>query len=247
MESAKNELAEVKQKLTEVNDTIDLYSREITETNEYYGGKGDRISKLAADLDQLRRDLPVEIVAGDKIKTENEALSVALDQARAELSPSEKLIRSYTVEFEVACLRKKHLSPKAATDCLAKQLESRADEIISTRGKDIQKLTQDTKQLKDKVSELQSRLHHGIEKFESQKLKISNMQHAIGCIEENIAQTKMEKETGDSLLEMLVEWLQGENKRREQLLRFQAELEEYCEKSTIRSEKEQTSNMAQVV
>ena len=41
---------------------------------------------------------------------------------------------------------------QAATDTLAIQLESETDEIISIRGKNIQKLTQDTKHLRDKVA-----------------------------------------------------------------------------------------------
>ena len=41
---------------------------------------------------------------------------------------------------------------QAATYSLAIQLESEADEIISIRGKNIQNLTQDTKQLRDKVA-----------------------------------------------------------------------------------------------
>ncbi|GJX66922.1 WVD2-like protein 7 [Tanacetum coccineum] len=215
MESAMKELKQVKKKLVEVNDAIALYSREMTQTNEFFGGKGDRISKLTADLDQLQRNLPLEIAAGEKIKTENKALSVELDRARAELTPSEKLIRSYTAELEVAYILKKRLPPKAATDSLAKELESEADEVISVRGKDIYNLTQDTKHLKDKD---------------------------IECTQENIAQTRMEKETGDSHLQMLVEWLQDENERRDRLLEIQAELEDYCEKtvskSTIQSEKD---------
>ncbi|GKC34457.1 hypothetical protein Tco_1046841 [Tanacetum coccineum] len=231
MESAMKELKQVKKKLVEVNDAIALYSREMTQTNEFFGGNGDRISKLTADLDQLQRNLPLEIAAGEKNKTENKALSVELDRARAELTPSEKLIRSYTAELEVAYILKKRLPPKAATDSLAKELESEADEVISVRGKDIYNLTQDTKHLKDKVAELQSILEFGIENFESQKSKIRQMKHDIECTQENIAQTRMEKETGDSHLQMLVEWLQDENERRDRLLEIQAELEDYCEKT----------------
>ncbi|GKD69017.1 hypothetical protein Tco_1323107 [Tanacetum coccineum] len=53
----------------------------------------------------------------------------------------------------------------------------------------------------------------------------------------------MEKETGNSHLQMLVEWLQDENERRDRLLEIQAELEDYCEKT---SEKEQPPNMDQI-
>nr|GEU67862.1 hypothetical protein [Tanacetum cinerariifolium] len=223
-------------KLVEVNYAIALYSREMTQTNEFFGGKGDRISKLTADLDQLRRNLPVEIAAGDKIKTENKALSVELDRACAELTPFKKLIRSYTAELEVAYLHKKRLCLKVATHSLVKELESEADEVISIRGKDIYNLTQDTTHLKDKVSELQSILESGIENFESQKSKIRQMKHDIECTQENIAQTRIEKETGDSHMQMLVEWFQDENERRDRLLDIQAELEDYCEKTVSKSD-----------
>ncbi|GJY79519.1 WVD2-like protein 7 [Tanacetum coccineum] len=173
MESAMKELKQVKKKLVEVNDAIALHSREMTQTNEFFGGKA-----------------------------ENKALSVELDRARAELTPSEKLIRSYTAELEVAYILKK----RSLTE---------ADEVISVRAMDIYNLTKDTKHLKDKD---------------------------IECTQENIARTRMEKETGDSHLQMLVEWLQDENERRDRLIEIQAELEEYCEKtvskSTILSEKD---------
>ncbi|GJT43388.1 hypothetical protein Tco_0952103 [Tanacetum coccineum] len=42
-----------------------------------------------------------------------------LDKARAELTLFEKLIRSYIDQFEVACLRKKHLSPKSDVEEVA--------------------------------------------------------------------------------------------------------------------------------
>nr|GEV14531.1 hypothetical protein [Tanacetum cinerariifolium] len=246
MESAMQELKWVKIKLVEVNDSIALYSREVTQTNEFFGGTGDMISKLTADLDQLRRNLPVEIAAWDKIKTENMALSVELDRARAELAPFENLITSYTAELEVACFCKKHIYSKAATDSFIKERESEADKVISMRGMDIYNLTQDTKHLKDKVSELQSILESGIKYFESQKSKIRQMKHDIECTQEDIVQTRMEKEFGDSHLQMLVEWLQYENERRDRLLEIQAELEDYLEKtvskSTIQSEKEQPPN-----
>ncbi|GJY65304.1 hypothetical protein Tco_0467542 [Tanacetum coccineum] len=116
MDSAMKELKQVKKKLVEVNDAIALYSREMTQTNEFFGGKGDRISKLTADLDQLQRNLPLEIAAGEKIRTENKALSVELDRARAELTPSEKLYQIIQqLKLEVHYILKKRLPPKFAT------------------------------------------------------------------------------------------------------------------------------------
>ncbi|GJU20620.1 hypothetical protein Tco_1153962 [Tanacetum coccineum] len=72
---------------------------------------------------------------------------------------------------------------------ILKKLGFEADEIISIKGNDIQKLTQDTQQIKDKVLfELQSRHKPGIENLESLMLKISNMQRVQEILEDLLQQ-----------------------------------------------------------
>ncbi|KAL3378731.1 hypothetical protein AABB24_004580 [Solanum stoloniferum] len=138
-------------------------------------------------------------------------------------------------EMELAKCKKEIDSLKSQCDDLKKQLDSlrsasepskdevnrlkELKKIISAEEKEMDRLTQGSKQLKEKASELQNKIENaGGERLKNQKAKVTKIQSDIDKKSTEINRRKVQIETGQKMIKKLTKGIEESNKEKESLL-----------------------------
>ncbi|XP_071704050.1 structural maintenance of chromosomes protein 4-like [Rutidosis leptorrhynchoides] len=188
-------------------------------------------------------------VSGDAIaEAENELsqISEKLKNVRQKISEMSRLYkdlgRSTTdIELEFAKSQQEIESLNSQREDLAKQLDSlkaaaepskaeltRIEElskIITKEEKEINRLTEGSKQLKEKVLELQSKIENaGGERLKNQKAKVNKIQNDIDKSSTEINRHKVQIETGQKMIKKLTNGIEESHKEKEKLIAKKEEL-----------------------
>ncbi|KAL4568471.1 hypothetical protein LXL04_024084 [Taraxacum kok-saghyz] len=140
-----------------------------------------------------------------------------------------------TLEMELAKSQKEIESLNSQHEYLANQLDSlknasepskpelarleELNKIISQEEKEINKLTKGSKQLKDKVLELQNKIENaGGERLQSQKAKVNKIQTDMDKNSTEINRHKVQIQTGEKLLQKLTNGIKDSEKEIEKLI-----------------------------
>ncbi|CAN4082601.1 unnamed protein product [Withania somnifera] len=138
-------------------------------------------------------------------------------------------------EMELAKCKKQIDSLKSQCDDLNKQLDSlriaseptkdevnrlkELKKIISAEEKEMGRLTQGSKQLKEKASELQNKIENaGGERLKNQKTKVTKIQSDIDKKSTEINRRKVQIETGQKMIKKLTKGIEESKKEKENLL-----------------------------
>ncbi|XP_060192773.1 structural maintenance of chromosomes protein 4-like [Lycium barbarum] len=173
---------------------------------------------------------------------EKELSSIAenLDNVRQRITDAVKCYKASEQalshgEMELAKCKKEIDSLKSQCDDLKKQLdylriasEPSKDEvnrlkelkkIISAEEKEMDRLTQGSKQLKAKASELQNKIENaGGERLKNQKAKVTKIQSDIDKKSTEINRRKVQIETGQKMIKKLTKGIEESKKEKENLL-----------------------------
>ncbi|KAM7508004.1 hypothetical protein LguiA_018457 [Lonicera macranthoides] len=145
-----------------------------------------------------------------------QALEKAVSHLEIELAKSQKEIDSLNSEH--AYLEKQLDSLKTASEPKKDEL-NRLEEltkITSTEEKEITRLTQGSKKVKEKALELQSKIENaGGERLKNQKLKVNKIQSNIDKNSTDINRHKVQIETGQKMVKKLTKVIEDSKKERE--------------------------------
>ncbi|KAF5961825.1 hypothetical protein HYC85_003034 [Camellia sinensis] len=184
----------------------------------------NELSAMVGKLSNIRQKI------ADAVR-QYQALEKTISHLEMELAKSQK---------EIDSLNMQHVYLEKQLDSLKAGSEPRKDElgrleelrkIISAEEKEIDRLTQGSKQLKEKVGkgiifhcwnltlELQSKIENaGGERLKTQKLKVSKIQTDIDKSSTGINRHKVQIETGQKMLKKLTKGIQESKKEKEQLI-----------------------------
>ncbi|CAL5325060.1 hypothetical protein CsSME_00004234 [Camellia sinensis var. sinensis] len=172
----------------------------------------NELSAMVGKLSNIRQKI------ADAVR-QYQALEKTISHLEMELAKSQK---------EIDSLNTQHVYVEKQLDSLKAASEPRKDEldrleelrkIISAEEKEIDRLTQGSKQLKEKALELQSKIENaGGERLKTQKLKVSKIQTDIDKSSTGINRHKVQIETGQKMLKKLTKGIQESKKEKEQLI-----------------------------
>ncbi|CAB4275028.1 unnamed protein product [Prunus armeniaca] len=142
----------------------------------------------------------------------------AVARLEMELAKCQKEIDSLNSQH--GYLEKQIGSLEAASQPKKDELDRLAElkNIISLEEKEMDKLTQGSKQLKEKASKLQSNIENaGGERLKAQKLTVNNIQSVIDQKNTEINRRKVQIETGQKTLKKLTKVIEESNNEKERL------------------------------
>ncbi|XP_048431168.1 structural maintenance of chromosomes protein 4 [Pyrus x bretschneideri] len=157
-----------------------------------------------------------------------QASEKALARLEMELAKSQKQIDSLNSQHSY--LEKQIGSLEAASQPKKDELDRLAElkHLISVEEKEIDKLIQGSKQLKEKASELQSNIENaGGERLKAQKLKVNKIQSDIDKNNTEINRRKVQIETGQKTIKKLTKMIEESKTEKE---RLDKEKENVCSK-----------------
>ncbi|PWA77250.1 hypothetical protein CTI12_AA227120 [Artemisia annua] len=213
-------LAETELRVSQEDSSIRKHSEEMEKVNKSLGGTRTQISELDAELAQLNKTLSDENRGEEDIKVSIKELSSRLGFVLAELGPFEKRLQTHQANLDTACYRKKRLSEKVPSTDIIKRIEAETDETISLENKEIDNLTQESKQLHGQVNDFQNKLKSGAVDLEQQRLKISIIKRDIRLCELKLTQAKSDEQSCLSQLKSVTEMLETARQNREELLKW---------------------------
>ncbi|KAL4353129.1 hypothetical protein GQ457_06G042040 [Hibiscus cannabinus] len=156
-----------------------------------------------------------------------------IDEAIRNYQASEKVVAE--LEMEIAKSQKEVDSLKSEYKYLEKQLDSleaasrpKQDEIsrleelkkiISTEEKEIDRIIQGSKKLKEKASDLQNKIENaGGERLKTQKSKVEKIQSDIDKNSTDINRHKVQIETGEKMVKKLTKGIEESKKEKERIV-----------------------------
>ncbi|CAK9186095.1 unnamed protein product [Ilex paraguariensis] len=148
-----------------------------------------------------------------------QAAEKAISHMEMELAKSQKEIDSLTSQY--GDLEKQLDSLKAASEPRKEELDRLAElrKIVAIEEKEIDRLTQGSRQLKEKALELQSRIETaGGERLKAQKLKVNKIQSDIDKSSTEVNRCRVQIETGHKTIKKLTKAIEESKKERERLL-----------------------------
>ncbi|KAI8030748.1 Structural maintenance of chromosomes protein 4 [Camellia lanceoleosa] len=172
----------------------------------------NELSAMVGKLSNIRQKI------ADAVR-QYQALEKTISHLEMELAKSQKEIDSLNTQH--VYLEKQLDSLKAASEPRKDELDRLEElrKIISAEEKEIDRLTQGSKQLKEKALELQSKIENaGGERLKTQKLKVSKIQTDIDKSSTGINRHKVQIETGQKMLKKLTKGIQESKKEKEQLI-----------------------------
>ncbi|CAJ1946988.1 unnamed protein product [Sphenostylis stenocarpa] len=169
------------------------------------------LSELSDKLNYIRQRI---MVAGQRYQTSEKAVA-ALEM---ELAKSQKEVDSLNsqlnyIERQLDSLEAASMPQEDELDRL-KELKK----IVSAEEKEIERLTNGSKQLKEKALELQRNLENvGGEKLKSQKSKVQKIQSDIDKNSSEINRHKVQIETGQKMVKKLTKGIEDSKKEKDRL------------------------------
>ncbi|KAJ4832959.1 Structural maintenance of chromosomes protein 4 [Turnera subulata] len=172
-------------------------------------------NELASMIDKLNS---IRQKIGDAVR-HYQASEKAIAHLEMELAKSQKEIDS--LRTERSYIEKQLGSLKAASHPSKDELD-RLEElkrIITMEEKEIARLTESSKQLKEKASYLQSKIENaGGEKLRAQKAKVNQIQSDIDKNGTEINRRKVQIETGQKMIKKLTKAIEDSNKEKDRLV-----------------------------
>lgn len=174
------------------------------------------LSTLVDKLNAIRRRI------ADSIQS-YQSLDKAIQHLEMELAKSQKEIDSLNTQNDY--LKNQLESLKSAAQPRKEEVTRLAElqNIISAEEKEIAKLTQGSKKLKEKASELQSKIENaGGERLRNQKAKVDKIQSDIDRHGTEINRYKVQIETSEKMIKKLTKSI-GDSKKEKDLLLLERE------------------------
>ncbi|KAL9227011.1 hypothetical protein vseg_002759 [Gypsophila vaccaria] len=190
-----------------------------TVSREAVANAENELSTLVDKLDAVRKRI------ADSVQS-YQSLDKTIQQLEMELARSSKEIDSYNTQHNY--LKSQLSSLKSAAqprkDELARLKE--LQQIIDAEEKEIIRLTQGSSKLKEKASELQSKIENaGGERLKNQKAKVDKMQSDIDKHGTEINRHRVQIETGEKMIKKLTKAIEDSKKEKEMLLQERAKLD----------------------
>ncbi|KAL6960771.1 Structural maintenance of chromosomes protein 4 [Sarracenia purpurea var. burkii] len=170
------------------------------------------LSEIAGKLNNVRQKI------GNAVRR-YQASEKTVSQLEMELAKTQK---------EIDSLNMQHVYLEKQLDSLKTASEPRKDEldrlvvlrkIISTEESEIERLTQGSKQLKNKASDLQTKLENaGGERLKNQKSKVKKIETDIDKSSTEINRHKVQIETGQKMIKKLTKGIEESKKEKERLV-----------------------------
>ncbi|KAI3665873.1 hypothetical protein L6452_44508 [Arctium lappa] len=136
-----------------------------------------------------------------------------------ELAKSQKEIESLNSQHEYLAKQLDSLKAAAAPSKAELSRLKELAKIIAEEEKEINRLTEGSKQLKEKVLELQSKIENaGGERLKSQKAKVNKIQNDIDKNSTEINRHRVQIETGQKLLKKLTNGIEESKNEKERLV-----------------------------
>ncbi|KAJ8567068.1 hypothetical protein K7X08_019276 [Anisodus acutangulus] len=170
------------------------------------------LSRIAKNLDNVRQRIT------DAVKC-YKASEQALSHDEMELAKCKKEIDS--LKSQCDDLKKQLDSLKIASEPSKDEVNRLKElkKIISAEEKEMDRLTQGSKQLKEKASELQNKIENaGGERLKNQKAKVTKIQSDIDKKSTEINRRKVQIETGQKMIKKLTKGIEESKKEKEHLL-----------------------------
>ncbi|KAK9109610.1 hypothetical protein Sjap_017670 [Stephania japonica] len=148
-----------------------------------------------------------------------QAAEKSISQLEMELAKSRKEIESLNAQHSY--IEKQLESLKAASQPRKDELDRLAllKKIISDEEKELEKLTMGSKKLKEKASELQTKIENaGGELLKNQKSKVNKIQSDIDKTSTDINRHKVQIATGEKMMKKLTKGIEDSKKEKERLL-----------------------------
>ncbi|GER48317.1 structural maintenance of chromosomes protein [Striga asiatica] len=169
------------------------------------------LSDLVESLNTVRSKLANAVKHYKDSEKAIAPLEMELAKSRKEIDSLKLLLGD--IEKQLGSLKAASQPPKADLD----QLKKLAD-IISAEEKEIDRLTQGSKQLKEKALELQNKIENaGGEKLKNQKSKVSKIQSDIDKNSTEINRRKVQIETGQKMIKKLTKGIEESRNEKERL------------------------------
>ncbi|KAJ8546057.1 hypothetical protein K7X08_018640 [Anisodus acutangulus] len=172
----------------------------------------NELSRIAENLDNVRQRIT------DAVKC-YKASEQALSHDEMELAKCKKEIDS--LKSQCGDLKKQLESLKNASEPSKDEVNRLKElkKIISAEEKEMDRLTQGSKQLKEKASELQNKIENaGGERLKNQKAKVTKIQSDIDKKSTEINRRKVQIETGQKMIKKLTKGIEESKKEKENLL-----------------------------
>ncbi|GAA0146311.1 hypothetical protein LIER_06300 [Lithospermum erythrorhizon] len=170
------------------------------------------LSKLVETLNDQRQKI------SDAVKC-YQAADKAISHLQMELAKGEKEVES--LRSQQLYLDKQLETLKAASEPADDEVNRLKElkKIISAEEKELDRLTQGSKQLKDKARELQQNVEKaGGEKLEKQKCKVNKIKTDIDKNSTEINRRKIQIETGEKMIKKLTKAIEESKKEKERLI-----------------------------
>ncbi|OMO79282.1 RecF/RecN/SMC [Corchorus capsularis] len=148
-----------------------------------------------------------------------QASEKAVEQLEMEIAKSQKEIDSLNSEYKY--LEKQLDSLEAASRPKQDEIDrlEQLKEIISVEDKEIDRLIQGSKQLKEKALDLQNKIENaGGEKLKTQKSKVEKIQSDIDKNSTEINRHKVQIETGEKMVKKLTKGIEESKKEKERII-----------------------------
>ncbi|KAK4393112.1 Structural maintenance of chromosomes protein 4, partial [Sesamum angolense] len=170
------------------------------------------LSDLVESLSNIRKKL------GDAVKHYRDS-EKAISPLEMEFAKSQKEVDS--LKLLLSDLEKQLDSLKAASEPLKDEVARLKElgNIISAEEKEIERLMQGSKQLKEKASELQNKIENaGGERLKNQKSKVNKIQSDIDKNSTEINRRKVQIETGQKTIKKLTKGIEESRNEKERLM-----------------------------
>ncbi|XP_074317799.1 structural maintenance of chromosomes protein 4 [Silene latifolia] len=190
-----------------------------TVSREAVANAEKELSALVDKLNAVRKQI------ADSVQT-YQSLDKVIQQLEMELARSKKEIDSYNTQH--GYLKNQLDSLKSAAQPRKEEVAKLTElqKIIDAEQKEIGQLTQGSVKLKEKASELQSKIENaGGERLKNQKAKVDKMQSDIDKHGTEINRHKVQIETGEKMIKKLTKAIEDSKKEKDLLLQERAKLD----------------------
>ncbi|PWA51171.1 structural maintenance of chromosome 3 [Artemisia annua] len=200
------------------------------------GGRTPRRGKMGTSIKSTSVSRESVIKAENELTQIVEKLKHAQQQVSELVRHHEKLAKATAIlktelsksQIEIEELNSQHENLAKQLDSLKAEAEQSEDDlhrleeltnIILEEEKNINKLTQDSKQLKDKELELQNRIDNaGGERLKSQQAKVNKIQNDIDKNSTEISRHEVQIETGDTRINELKNEIEKSKKEKDRVI-----------------------------